>query len=96
MAASGLPAVAEAGAAARAEGGEVAVKRLRAIWRRIRHGRGPLVDFRGFPTARHPESLDRELPQRDEDWLAEVAAELWPEDEYVEFVRRDPPEGSAR
>jgi hypothetical protein len=56
---------------------------------------GPLIDSLGFPTSCHPENLSSELPERDEEWLADRAAELWPEDEYVEFVRRDRPDGAA-
>jgi hypothetical protein len=41
-----------------------------------------LVDPAGFPSARHPEALEAELPARDEEWLASVAADLWPADEY--------------
>jgi hypothetical protein len=72
------------------------MKNLRSFWCRVRHGRGPLTDHLGFPSPRHPENLKRELRKRDEEWLAAVAAQLWPADEYAEIVRRDPPEGSAR
>jgi hypothetical protein len=41
-----------------------------------------LVDPAGFPSPRHPEDLAGELPEGDEEWLAGVAAALWPEDEY--------------
>jgi hypothetical protein len=41
-----------------------------------------LVDPAGFPSACHPEALERELPEPDEEWLAGVAADLWPADEY--------------
>jgi hypothetical protein len=41
-----------------------------------------LVDAAGFPSPRHPEDLAGELPEGDEEWLARVAAQLWPEDEY--------------
>jgi hypothetical protein len=41
-----------------------------------------LVDPAGFPSARHPEALEGELPEPDEEWLASVAADLWPADEY--------------
>jgi hypothetical protein len=47
------------------------------------------VDALGFPTRRHPESMDRELPDRDETWLAALAAGLWPDDEYTEIVTGD-------
>jgi hypothetical protein len=43
-----------------------------------------LVDPAGFPSARHPEALEGELPESDEEWLASVAADLWPADEYGE------------
>jgi hypothetical protein len=56
-------------------------------WRRLRHARArPLVDGRGFPARRHPESLTRELPGRDEEYLAELAAGLWPQDEYSQII----------
>jgi hypothetical protein len=42
-----------------------------------------LVDPAGFPSARHPEALEAELPEPDEEWLASVAADLWPADEYA-------------
>jgi hypothetical protein len=41
-----------------------------------------LVDPAGFPSACHPEALEAELPEPDEEWLASVAADLWPADEY--------------
>jgi hypothetical protein len=41
-----------------------------------------LVGPAGFPSARHPEALEAELPEPDEEWLASVAADLWPADEY--------------
>jgi hypothetical protein len=59
----------------------------------IRRDRRPMVDRIGFPTVRHPEILARELPGRDEEWLAALGARLWPEDEYAEMLQRDPPEG---
>jgi len=52
-----------------------------------RRRRGPLVDGLGFPTPRHPEDLTAELPMRDEGWLAVLAGELWPDDEYAEILR---------
>jgi predicted pyridoxine 5'-phosphate oxidase superfamily flavin-nucleotide-binding protein len=39
----------------------------------------------GMP-ARHPERLTAELPEADEEWLAGVAAELWPDDEYAQII----------
>jgi hypothetical protein len=39
----------------------------------------------GMP-ARHPERLTRELPEGDEEWLAGLAAGLWPDDEYTEII----------
>lgn len=44
-----------------------------------------LVDAAGFPSPHHPEDLAGELPERDEEWLAAVAAGLWPADEYGEL-----------
>jgi hypothetical protein len=72
--------------------------RLAAAARRLarrlaRRRRGPLVDGLGLPTARHPENVAAELPERDEEWLASAAAELWPEDEYAEIVRAYHPGG---
>jgi hypothetical protein len=51
-----------------------------------RRRRRPLVIL-GLPTPRHPESLERVLPEGDEEWLAELGAELWPFDEYGEIIR---------
>jgi hypothetical protein len=53
---------------------------------RPRRRRRPLVAA-GLPTRRHPESLERELPEGDEEWLAGLGAELWPSDEYGEIIR---------
>jgi hypothetical protein len=58
-----------------------------AAWRLARRPPRPLVDPLGFPARRHPESLDKELPGRDEEQLAVLAAALWPADEYVRIVR---------
>lgn len=69
-------------------------------------GRLPVV--RGFRTrraerrarkaiampARHPERITSELPERDEVWLAALAALLWPDDEYTAIItetRREEP-----
>ena len=41
--------------------------------------RGPSAD------AVHPESMTAELDQGDEEYLAGLADELWPEDEYLEL-----------
>jgi hypothetical protein len=46
----------------------------------------------GMP-ARHPERITAELPGREEQWLAALAAELWPEDEYAQIVRDTRPDG---
>jgi hypothetical protein len=43
-----------------------------------------MVDATGLPQCPHPESLAAELPESDEEWLASVAADLWPADEYGE------------
>ncbi|MBW8485574.1 hypothetical protein [Actinomadura parmotrematis] len=37
--------------------------------------------------AGHPESMTAELDQEDEEYLAGLAADLWPEDEYLEMER---------
>ena len=47
----------------------------------------------GVP-ATHPERITRELPPGQEDWLAAVAAVLWPDDEYTAIIastRREEP-----
>jgi len=58
---------------------------VRAALRRLLR-RGPMVDGLGFPSRRHPESLAAELPDGDERWLAELAAGLWPDDEYTNII----------
>lgn len=40
----------------------------------------------GLPTRHHPESLERVLPEGDEEWLYRVRRELWPSDEYDEII----------
>jgi hypothetical protein len=55
-------------------------------WRLFRRGPVVWVDALGFPARRHPESMDRELPERDETWLAALASLLWPDDEYTEII----------
>jgi hypothetical protein len=50
-----------------------------AVLRAVRRQPRPLVTDLGLPSDRHPESLTRELPAADEEWLAGLAAELWPE-----------------
>jgi hypothetical protein len=45
-------------------------------------------------SAAHPERITRELPPGQEDWLAAVAAVLWPDDEYTAIItstRREEP-----
>ena len=59
----------------------------RLLRRRLRCA--PMVDDLGFPARRHLESLDTELPERDEQWLAVLAAGLWPDDEYVDIITGD-------
>jgi hypothetical protein len=49
----------------------------------------------GMP-ARHPERITRELSFGQEEWLAGVAARLWPEDEYAEIIRETRPHGGAQ
>lgn len=47
----------------------------------------------GMP-ARHPERVTRELAGGQEEWLAGLAAVLWPDDEYTAIItetRRDRP-----
>ena len=36
--------------------------------------------------ARHPERITRELSDRNEEWLAELASGLWPDDEYTAII----------
>ena len=49
----------------------------------------PACDLEGAARAayrmplRYPERLTRELPAAQEEWLAALAAELWPADEYT-------------
>jgi hypothetical protein len=38
----------------------------------------------------YPESLTAELPEEQEEWLAETTATLWPEDEYAEITPEGP------
>lgn len=57
-------------------------------WRQERAARTAI----GMP-ARHPERITRELPGGDEEWLAALAALLWPDDEYAEIVRNTRPDG---
>jgi hypothetical protein len=50
----------------------------------------------GMP-ARHPERLTGELPERQEEQLAALAAELWPDDKYAQIIadtRREREQGS--
>jgi hypothetical protein len=65
-----------------------------AVSRRLRRP-GPVVDSLGFPVPRHPESLTTELPAGDEEWLAGVAAALWPDDEYAAIVEAYLPGGES-
>jgi hypothetical protein len=48
----------------------------------------------GMP-ARHPERITAGLPDRQEEWLAALAAALWPQDEYARIIaelwRKDQP-----
>src|SRR4030088_2028979 len=53
----------------------------------------------GMPAA-HPEKITRELPGGQEEWLAALAAALWPEEEYTAIItetrredRAGPPRG---
>jgi hypothetical protein len=39
----------------------------------------------GMP-ARHPERITAELPEDQEERLAALAAELWPDDDYVQII----------
>jgi hypothetical protein len=39
----------------------------------------------GMPAA-HPEKITRELPGGQEEWLAALAAALWPEEEYTAII----------
>jgi hypothetical protein len=42
-------------------------------------------DMLGMP-GKHPESLTRELPAKQEAKLAALAAELWPADEWADII----------
>jgi hypothetical protein len=39
----------------------------------------------GMPI-KHPERIARDLPDHHEEWLAELATTLWPDDEYTEII----------
>ena len=39
----------------------------------------------GMP-ARHPERITRDLPAGQEEWLAALAAVLWPDDDYTAII----------
>ena len=43
--------------------------------------------------ARHPELITAELPEYQEEQLAALAAELWPDDDYVQIITETRPEG---
>jgi hypothetical protein len=70
---------------------QLALRILTAAWR-VLHSQPPagypLVDG-GLPTGAHPESVYPELAKADEEWLAAIEAELWPDDQLTD----DPPEG---
>ena len=48
----------------------------------------------GIPAA-HPEKTTRDLPGRQEEWLAALASALWPDEEYTAIItetwRKDRP-----
>lgn len=44
----------------------------------------PVPESSAGPAAVHPESMTAELDPGDEEYLAFLADELWPEDEYLE------------
>jgi hypothetical protein len=46
----------------------------------------------GMP-ARHPERITAELPEDQEEQLAALAAELWPDDDYVQIITETRQEG---
>ena len=46
----------------------------------------------GMP-ARHPEQITAELPEDQEEQLAALAAELWPDDDYVQIITETRREG---
>lgn len=49
--------------------------------------RGEQIARAGIGMApRHPERITRELPDAQEEQLAELAAELWPDDEWTEIT----------
>jgi len=88
----------EAGASPAAGPRAVIIAALRSLISRVRahvglsHGR-PACDRteREARTAismpaQHPEHITRELPAAEETWLAAVAADLWPDDEYTEII----------
>jgi hypothetical protein len=44
---------------------------------------------------RHPERITRELPAAHEEWLAALADELWPADEYTAIIDQPGGEDSS-
>jgi hypothetical protein len=36
--------------------------------------------------ARHPEWISRDLPAGQDEWLAALADQLWPDDEYTAII----------
>jgi hypothetical protein len=65
----------------------IAVRVLRRLAARTRAGKAER-DARkamAMPT-RHPERLTAELPEGQEEWLAGLASDLWPDDEFTEII----------
>lgn len=47
------------------------------------------------PASGHPESLTAELPEAHEEWLAGLAADFWPGDEYASIRARGRGKGAT-
>ena len=72
----------------------IAVRVLRWLAARIRAGKAErdAREALGMP-AGHPERITAELPEDQEEQLAALAAELWPDDDYVQIITETRQEG---
>lgn len=66
---------------------KTAIRALRRLPARLRPGSAERNARKAMAMpVRHPERLTRELPERDEEMLAALAAELWPGDEFTQII----------